>query len=159
MIHDYQIFSEDGHYVVYINGDFWCTADTFKEATDEVELYYNEVAFEEDDGEEDDVMEYYEDTGERWVTTRNDDDYEVSNFGKVRNKKTGKLLKPLMNKPNGWYRVALNGKKKYVHRLVLESFYNCDLKGVYIHHQDGDKTNNSIINLKPKKFSKFVERL
>lgn len=49
MINNYEIFSKDGHYEVYINNEFYCTADTFQEGLDEVETYYNEVAYEEED--------------------------------------------------------------------------------------------------------------
>lgn len=32
----YQIVQKNGHYEVYINGKFYCSADTFKEALDEI---------------------------------------------------------------------------------------------------------------------------
>lgn len=98
-------------------------------------------------------------SNERWIPTRTNRNYEVSNLGNVRNTKTGKVLKPTLNKPNGWYRVSLGGKREYVHRIVVESFNGCDLKGVYIHHKDGNKTNNAITNLEPKNWDKFTERL
>ena len=39
---------------------------------------------------------------------------------------------------------------KFLHRLVFEDFYKIKLpKDVFIHHNDGDKTNNEIWNLIP----------
>ena len=35
----YSIVPNRGHYEVHINGKFYCSADTWKEATDEVEKY------------------------------------------------------------------------------------------------------------------------
>lgn len=34
---DFEIIHVAGHYEVYINGDFYCSADTFSEAVSEVE--------------------------------------------------------------------------------------------------------------------------
>lgn len=36
---DFSIVSEGGHYVVYIDGAFYCSADTFEEAYKEAESY------------------------------------------------------------------------------------------------------------------------
>lgn len=39
---------------------------------------------------------------------------------------------------------------KYVHRLVFEEFYQCEIPDDWvIHHEDGDPTNNEIWNLVP----------
>ena len=42
MLPKYRIVHEDGHYVVYINGKFYCTADKLKEAVIEAEEYIAE---------------------------------------------------------------------------------------------------------------------
>ena len=47
--------------------------------------------------------------------------YSVSNFGKVRNDKTGRILKPAINK-HGYSNVFIKGKNYKVHRLVAETF-------------------------------------
>lgn len=49
---------------------------------------------------------------EHWLEVKDNDSYEVSNLGNVRNKKTGKLLKPQLNRDGGYYRVAMSGKKR-----------------------------------------------
>ena len=50
--------------------------------------------------------------------------YQVSNYGRVKNSKTGKILKPYLTR--GYLRVSLyneSGRKyKLVHRLVAEAF-------------------------------------
>jgi hypothetical protein len=58
--------------------------------------------------------------GEEW-------NYEVCNLdGKVRNSRTGRILKPGKNKKTGYCYVHLNkdgkGKTFYVHRLVATAF-------------------------------------
>lgn len=40
--YDYRITNEYGHCAVYINGEFYCTADNFGEALAEVESAYRE---------------------------------------------------------------------------------------------------------------------
>ena len=85
---------------------------------------------------------------EEWRTFR-DSVYQVSNFGRVRNTKTNKILKG--NKADcGYIRVdiQLPGEKrrKYlVHQLV----YECFISERYdiINHIDGNKTNNCVNNL------------
>lgn len=74
--------------------------------------------------------------------------YEVSNFGRVRNTRTGKTLKPISH-TGGYRRLKLrdNGRAKdvFIHRLVAQAFIPDPKKEV--NHIDGDKTNNHINNL------------
>lgn len=76
--------------------------------------------------------------------------YSVSTLGRVRNKRTGKILKPYLNN-KGYQRVQLNnsGNKKtmFVHRLVLLSFNKQAENNNQVNHKDGIKTNNYINNL------------
>ena len=77
--------------------------------------------------------------------------YEVSDLGNVKNSKTGRILKPLMN-PNGYYIVNLyrnkNCKKVYVHRLVLMMFNPTDDKTLTdANHINEDKSDNRLANL------------
>lgn len=82
-----------------------------------------------------------------WIDVEEDSNYEVSNLGDVRNKKTGRILKPHLNRPGGYLRVDINGEHKYIHRLVVNAFYDADIDGLYIKHLDGNKSNNAINNL------------
>jgi hypothetical protein len=41
-INDYDIVADHGHYVVFIDGKFFCTVDNQMEAAKEVEDYYAE---------------------------------------------------------------------------------------------------------------------
>ena len=76
--------------------------------------------------------------------------YQVSNLGRVKRVKTGRILKSDMNS-KGYLRVGLckNSIKsnKRVHRLVAETFIpNPDNKSE-VNHIDENKTNNSLDNL------------
>ena len=72
--------------------------------------------------------------------------YSVSNFGKVRNDKTGRILKPAINK-HGYSDVFIKGKHYKVHRLVAETFLANNYNLPQVNHIDGVKTNNFIENL------------
>lgn len=75
--------------------------------------------------------------------------YSVSNLGKVRNDKTGRILK-FYTKPSGYKQVEMGHRTKprYVHRLVAEAFIpNVDNKP-QVDHINGDKGDNRVENLK-----------
>ena len=77
--------------------------------------------------------------------------YEVSSEGRVRNVKTGKILKPKNNR-RGYLFVGLhkNGavKNRYIHRLVAQAFIpNNDQSNTLINHKDENPRNNSVANL------------
>jgi hypothetical protein len=79
--------------------------------------------------------------------------YEVSNYGNVKNKTTGRILKPSINS-NGYELVDLwdGGKRKTfkIHRLVLITFEgkSKDENQKYVDHIDNDRTNNCLFNLR-----------
>lgn len=76
--------------------------------------------------------------------------YDVSNTGKIRRTKTGKVLKPYIS--NGYCLVDLRmcGKRKYyrIHRLVAFTFIGLPPTSKHeIRHLDGNKQNNNSENL------------
>jgi len=77
--------------------------------------------------------------------------YQITNTGNIKSVKRGHLLKNRIGK-TGYYSVMLykNGKPKAkrVHRAVWEAFIGIIPDGFEIDHIDGDKTNNSIDNLR-----------
>ena len=84
---------------------------------------------------------------EIWLDIRDHPNYEVSNVGRVRNKKTNRLLKPVLNREGGYYRVSLNGIRYYIHRLVADAFFDGDHRDMDVNHIDGDRLNNNLSNL------------
>jgi hypothetical protein len=75
--------------------------------------------------------------------------YKVSNYGRVINVKTMKVLSGGVGK-NGYDTVNLhnNGGKTFcVHRLVAESFIPNPCNKKCVNHKDGDKLNNNAENL------------
>lgn len=84
---------------------------------------------------------------EVWKSIVGFDNYEVSDYGRVRNKKSI-ILKPTIDN-NGYFRVTLrsNGNQKVskVHKLVTRAFFGeSDLE---VNHKDLKKTNNKLVNL------------
>lgn len=83
--------------------------------------------------------------------------YEVSNLGRVRNSKTGQILKQSIDKRMGYNTVHLRGTRpdgtigdiqSTVHVLVIDTFKPFRMKDrVLINHIDCDKTNNRLDNL------------
>jgi hypothetical protein len=82
--------------------------------------------------------------------------YEVSNYGNVRNKLTGKLLTPVVR--NSYQRIGLtNDFGRYhqnVHRLVLNTFQNNPENKPFVDHIDNNQLNNCLFNLR---FANYLE--
>ena len=73
--------------------------------------------------------------------------YSVSNYGRVRNDKTGRILKPRKGR-KGYLRVNLVGKDFMIHRLVALTFIKNKNKNFdQVNHIDGNKENNHVSNL------------
>jgi len=87
---------------------------------------------------------------ENWKPIKGyENNYEISDLGNVRNKKTKQLL--IGDKNNaGYRRVTLYSpvKKRYfIHRLVAYHFCKGYSPDLIVNHRDGNKTNNAAINL------------
>ena len=85
---------------------------------------------------------------EVWRVIEDNPDYEVSNLGRVRNRKTSLVLKGRVSKNRN--SVALNGKYTQIHRLVAKAFP--EVCGEWhedydVHHKDYDPLNNRADNL------------
>ena len=87
---------------------------------------------------------------EIWKDIEGFEQYQVSTWGRIRNKHTGVLLKPYYNK-KGYLKVGLskNGKshKFRVNRLVAMAFIPNIFDLPQVNHKDGNKANNSFTNL------------
>ena len=79
-----------------------------------------------------------------------EDTYAVSNLGRVKNIKTGRILKQ-WKKDTGYMLVSLNKNGKHktfrVHRLVLETFKANPRNCSDVNHIDENKENNALNNL------------
>lgn len=91
---------------------------------------------------------------EIWETIMEDSRYEISNLGRVRNKKSGHFLACNATKSHRHPQVFLMGNQwgrlqLTVSHLVVEHFgYGMRLPyGTIVGHKDGDITNNRIENL------------
>lgn len=89
---------------------------------------------------------------EEWKTLERIPKYEVSNYGKIRSTKNGKikLLKVCVNNW-GYELVCLSdGKKRYtsyIHRLIAEVFIPTTNKALVVNHKDKNRKNNTVNNL------------
>lgn len=86
---------------------------------------------------------------EIWLESEDYPKYDISNTGKIRNRKSGRIMKTNVGR-GGYEQVCLRKDKqqytKRVHRLVADTFYgrHDDLE---VNHIDGDKLNNRVDNL------------
>jgi hypothetical protein len=87
---------------------------------------------------------------EIWVPVVGFDRYEVSDQGRVRNSKTGRVLKP-GSLPSGHMQVALRrfgkNERRYIHRLVAMAFIENPENFPIVRHLDDVPSNNVIHNL------------
>lgn len=83
---------------------------------------------------------------EIWKDVQDNSNYEVSNLGQVRNKKTSQILKPFRNN-SGYQVVKLITKHNLIHRLVASAFIDNPLNKKYVDHIDSNKDNNRVDNL------------
>lgn len=86
-----------------------------------------------------------------WGEIQNFPNYEISTQGSVRNKVTGRIVKPSKTK-KGYLSLNLyrDGKSssKLVHRLVAETFIPNPENKPTVDHLDRDKENNCVDNLR-----------
>ena len=71
--------------------------------------------------------------------------YEVSNYGNVRNK-YGRIFTP-KKANNGYMRTSLGMRRDYTHRIVAEHFVENPYQLPEVNHIDGNKKNNFFKNL------------
>lgn len=95
---------------------------------------------------------------EIWRKVEGHPNYSISNYGRVIDDRTGRELCQNKNKKPGWYRVYIDGRKEYVHRLVAQTFLDkpddCD----DVIHLDGNPDNNCVGNLEWGRRSRSIAR-
>jgi len=88
---------------------------------------------------------------EVWTDISVAPDYMISSFGKVRRKKPrsdGREFLPKITFDRGYYRVTLNGKLYYLHRLLAQAFIPNPEGKPEVDHIDGNPLNNCLSNLR-----------
>lgn len=77
--------------------------------------------------------------------------YEVNEFGSVRNIRTGRVLSQGVRSGDGYLSVTLYsdgvGRSHYVHRLVALAHVSGHFTFAQVNHKDCDKSNNQSSNL------------
>lgn len=89
---------------------------------------------------------------EIWKPIKDFEDYEISNYGRVRSHKYGRetILKTRRTFDGYlWYNLCKSGKQftKRAHRLVAEAFIENPDNKPTVNHKDGNKENNCAYNL------------
>ncbi len=88
---------------------------------------------------------------EQWAAIDGFKNYQVSWWGRVRNSKTGRILKPGTSGP-GYLKVDLSKKgirkTHYIHKLVAHEWVSNPEEKRCVDHIDGSRTNNHWENLR-----------
>ena len=86
-------------------------------------------------------------TLETFVKIKGFEKYEVSNLGKVRNIKSGRILKSYLDK-DGYLKHCLceHNKRKYMflHRIIATAFIDNPKEKPCVNHIDENKLNNNL---------------
>lgn len=98
---------------------------------------------------------------EEWKTIKDFPNYQVSNMGRIRSidridsrgyYQKGKLLRPYKRLKDGYLKINLYNKNtihtKYVHRIVLETFKCNTINNMECCHNNGNRSDNKIKNLR-----------
>ena len=86
---------------------------------------------------------------ELWKDIADFENYEVSSFGNVRNKKTERILKCGLNGANYMFTNLSNkGRNKSIHRLVACAFIENPNNFPQVDHIDKNPLNNNVENLR-----------
>ncbi|MFU8688450.1 HNH endonuclease [Rossellomorea sp. FS2] len=85
---------------------------------------------------------------ERWILIEENRNYSVSDLGRVRNNKTGRILKPRYD-AKGYSRANLQGKDYRTHRLVAKHFLPppSEESKFQVNHINGNPRDNRVDNL------------
>lgn len=85
---------------------------------------------------------------EEWVDLKKFPNHQVSSYGRVRNKRTGYILKPFSDR-YGYLRLSIgNTDNVYIHQLVCEAFYGePSNKSMQVNYIDANRQNNHVLNL------------
>jgi hypothetical protein len=89
-------------------------------------------------------------TGGEWRPFPDDCRYEICNLGAVRNARTGHVLRPWLAGYGYWYvHLGAKGIKTGIHRLVALTFLGQPPTPQHeVAHNDGDRNNNAVSNLR-----------
>ncbi len=85
--------------------------------------------------------------GEIWKDIAEFNNYECSTEGRIRNKKTAKLLKPSKNS-SGYSVSQIKNKNIKFHRVIAQTFLPNFKNKPTVEHKDDNKSNNKLYNLK-----------
>lgn len=85
---------------------------------------------------------------EQWVECYFSNQYEVSNLGRVRNRKTKIIQKGTINS-EGYHIVSIGNKNYRTHRVILQSWNpRIDFEDLTVDHINGKRADNRLENLR-----------
>ena len=97
---------------------------------------------------------------EQWVDCYLTNEYEVSNMGRIRDKKSHRIYQGFTDTKKGYQQISIKDKTYFAHRVILQSWLPKEnLSEWTVEHKNGIRSDNRLENLEWKTIEDNVQQM